>query len=327
MNYFDDMKLESKPTALDIKEAAKRIQPFAHRTPILTSQSLDQFTGNRIFFKCENFQKVGAFKFRGAINAVYSLSDKDASRGVATHSSGNHAQALSLAAKKRGIKSYIVMPDNATSVKIEAVKGYGGEITFCKPTLQAREQTLEEIVKNTGAVLIHPYNDLRIIAGQSTAALELLEEIKDLDLLMAPVGGGGLLSGTALAAFYFSSGIKVIGAEPEAADDAFRSLNSGEIVPSVNPKTIADGLLSSLGTLTFPIIREYVSEIITVSEDNIIKAMRLFWERMKIIVEPSGAVPLGALLQHRNRFAGKRIGIIISGGNVDIDKPPWMSIS
>ncbi len=317
------MDNKQNPSLEDIQEAAKRIEPYINHTPVLTCQSLNSISGADIYFKCENFQKVGAFKFRGATNAVFSLSDDKLAKGVATHSSGNHAQALALAARNRGIKSYIVMPENAPIVKIEAVKGYGGEIIFCKPTLQAREETLDKIVKETGATFIHPYNDVRIIAGQATAAMELFEEIDNLDIIMAPVGGGGLLSGTSLATSYISPNTKVIGAEPEGADDACRSLKSGKIIPSVNPKTIADGLMTSLGSITYPIIKKYVSDIMTVSEENIILAMKLIWERAKIIVEPSAAVPLGVVLQHKDKFAGKKVGIILSGGNIDLKNLPW----
>lgn len=311
-------------TVDDIKEASRRIQPFIHRTPVMTCRSLDEMAGAEIYFKCENFQKVGAFKFRGATNAVQLLSEMEAAKGVATHSSGNHAQALALAARARGIKAYIVMPRTAPSVKVEAVRGYGGEISFCEPTLQAREKMLEEVVNKTGAIVIHPYNDSRIIAGQATAAMELITEIEMLDKIMTPVGGGGLLSGTALAASYLSPETKVIGTEPEGADDAYRSFKSGKLMPSVNPKTIADGLLTSLGTITFPIVIKYVNDIITVSEENIILAIKSIWERMKIIVEPSAAVPFGALIQHRDKFIGKRIGIILSGGNIDFKEFKWL---
>ncbi len=287
-------------------------------------------TGTRIFFKCENFQKAGVFKSRGAVNAVFSLQSDKLAKGVATHSSGNHAAALSRAAQLRKIKAYIVMPENSSRVKIEAVKNYNGIITFCKPTLQDREETLQKIIDKTGAIEIHPYNDTRIIAGQATAALELFEDVENLDIIMAPVGGGGLLSGTALATHYFSPDTKVIAAEPEGAKDAFLSFYGKELVPSINPKTIADGLLTSLGSLTYPIIKTHVDEIITVHEESIINAMRLVWTRMKIIIEPSAAVPLATIIQENppeaNRkidFKGKRIGIIISGGNVDPDNLPW----
>ena len=314
-----------QPNLTDIRRAAERIRPFAHRTPVLTSSSLNQKTGAQVYLKCENFQKVGAFKFRGACNAVYSLSDEEAARGVCTHSSGNHAAALALAARLRGIPAYIVMPDNAPSVKKDAVAGYGGLITFCEPTLAARESTLDRIRQDTGAAVIHPYNDERVIAGQGTAALELLEELPDLDVVIAPVGGGGLLSGTAIAATEIKNGIRVIAAEPEAADDAFRSLKAGAIIPSENPKTIADGLLTSLGILTFPIIQMRVEQIVTVSEAGIIESMKYIWERAKIIIEPSSAVALGILWEKKINLSGLKVGVIISGGNVDLAKLPWQS--
>ena len=311
-------------TFSDIRAAAKRIQPYIHRTPVLTCASLDRMVGARLFLKCENFQKVGAFKFSGACNAVFSLTEDEARRGVVAHSSGNHAQALALAARLRGIHAYIVMPSNAPAIKKAAVAGYGGEITFCEPTLEARETTTNRILAQTGATVVHPYNDARVIAGQGTAALELLEEVPDLDLVMAPVGGGGLLSGTALAARALNPSIRIIAAEPEMADDARRSLEAGQIIPSVNPQTIADGLLTSLGNLTFPIIQAHVRQIVAVSEATIIQAMRTIWERAKIIIEPSAAVPIGALLEKKVDFSGLRIGVILSGGNVDLDRLPWM---
>src|SRR6266508_285750 len=244
------------PTTLaDIYEAAQRIKPYIHRTPVLTNESLNEKVGAKVFLKCENFQKVGAFKFRGACNAVFSLSEEEAACGVSTHSSGNHAQALALAARLRGIPAYIVMPNNAPAVKKAAVAGYGGQITFCEPTLEARETTLAKVVEETGATVIHPYNDERVIAGQGTATLELLEDVPDLDVVIAPVGGGGLLSGTSIAATELKPGIRVIAGEPEMADDAYRSLKAGERLPSVKPNTIADGLLTALGTITFPIVR------------------------------------------------------------------------
>jgi threonine dehydratase len=313
------------PDLKTIQDAAERIRPYIHRTPVLTSRSLNSILGTELYFKCENLQKVGAFKSRGACNAVFSLDDASVSNGVATHSSGNHAQALARAANIRGCKAYIVMPETSPLVKSEAVKGYGGEITFCKPTLEARESTLAEVVSRTGATEIHPYNDYRIIAGQATAAMEFLDEIGVPDIMMAPVGGGGLLSGTALATSYLSPSTKIFAAEPAGADDAYRSFTSGKLVPSVNPRTIADGLLTSLGTLTFPIILDKVHTIITVSEESIIQAMMLTWERMKIIIEPSSAVPLAAVLENREIFEGKKVAIIISGGNVSLDKLPWFT--
>ncbi|HSF82902.1 MAG TPA: pyridoxal-phosphate dependent enzyme [Anaerolineales bacterium] len=309
----------------DVHLAAERMQPYAHYTPVLTCASLDQKVGAHLYLKCENLQKVGAFKFRGACNAVFSLTNEEAARGVATHSSGNHAQALALAARLRGIPAYIVMPSNAPAVKKAAVAGYGGVITYCEPTQQAREHALGRIVQESGAVFIHPYNNRRVIAGQGTAALELLSQVPDLDLVMAPVGGGGLLSGIAIAVKGMNPACQVVAAEPEKADDAYRSLKEGRILPSINPQTIADGLLTSLGDLTFPIIQSHVSQIVTVSEEAIITAMRTVWERVKIIIEPSAAVPIGALLEKKVDFSGLRVGVILSGGNVDLDRLPWMA--
>jgi threonine dehydratase len=311
------------PDFKQIQIAAERIKPYIHRTPVLTSASLDLLTGARVMLKCENLQKVGAFKFRGATNAVYALSESEAARGVATHSSGNHAQALALAARLRGIPAYIVMPDNAPAVKKAAVEGYGGRITLCEPSQQAREATLDQILKETGAVLVHPYNNPLVISGQGTATLELFEDHPDLEVLIAPVGGGGLLSGTALAVTGISPGTRVIGAEPEMADDAYRSLQTGKIIPSINPQTIADGLLTALGDLTFPIIRNQVEQIVTVSEKAIIEGMRLIWERVKLIIEPSSAVPIGLLLEKKIDLSGLKVGVIISGGNVDLERLPW----
>ncbi len=309
----------------DIRQAADRIAGLVHRTPVLTCAALDAVSGASLFFKCENFQKVGAFKMRGATNAVLSLTDEEAARGVATHSSGNHAQALALAAKLRGIPAHIVMPSNAPGVKRAAVEGYGAEIISCEPTLQAREETLAQVVARTGAAFVHPYDDDRIIAGQGTAALELLEEVPDLDVVMTPVGGGGLLSGSALATSALAPGARVIAAEPKGADDAARSLAAGKIIPSENPDTVADGLLTSLGQRNFPIIRKHVAAIWTVGDPEIIAAMKLVWERMKIIIEPSSAVCPAAVFGHADEVAGLRIGIILSGGNVDLDRLPWLS--
>ena len=311
------------PTLNDIQQAAERIKPYAHRTPVLTNESLNQKVGAQVYLKCENLQKVGAFKFRGACNAVYSLTDEEASHGVVTHSSGNHAQALALAAKMRGIPAYIVMPSNAPQVKKDAVAGYGGQITFCEPTLTARESTMEGIRQKTGATVVHPYDNEKVIAGQGTAALELLEDVPDLDVIITPVGGGGLLSGTSIAAMGLKKGIRVIAGEPEKADDAFRSLQADRIIPSENPKTIADGLLTSLGALTFPIIQQNVEQIVTVSEEGIIAAMKFVWERAKIIIEPSSAVAIGVLWENKINLHGLKIGVIISGGNVDLNKLPW----
>ena len=313
-----------EPTIRDIREAAERIRPYIHRTPVLTCTALNDLCGAELFFKCENLQKVGAFKIRGATNAVFSLTDAEAANGVATHSSGNHAAALALAARLRGIKAYVVMPQNAPEIKRKAVEGYGGEITLCEPTLLAREEGLRAIVARSGAEVVHPYNDYRVIAGQGTAALELCEDIASLDVVIAPVGGGGLLSGTALTVAAVSPATRVIAAEPELADDAWRSLQAGRIIPLGHTETIADGLRTSLGDKTFPIIQKHVSQIVTVSEDEIIDATRKLWERMKLVVEPSGAVPLAAVLSGRLEVRGLRIGLILSGGNVDLDHLPWM---
>lgn len=311
------------PTFTDVVEAHTFVQQFAHRTPILTSESIDKITGGKIFFKCENFQKVGAFKFRGAINAVMSLSDEQAKKGVATHSSGNHAAALALAAQKRGIDAYVVMPENAPAIKKKAVEGYGAAMYFCKPTLENRESALADVIAETAATEIHPYDNFDVIAGQGTAAMELLGDGPDFDIVLAPVGGGGLLSGSALSVNYLSPATKVIGCEPEGADDAHRSMLAGEILPSINPDTIADGLLTSLGERGFAIIKEKVDHIVTVSEESIVHAMRMVWERMKIIIEPSSAVPLGAILEGKIDSRDKKIGIILSGGNLDLGKLPF----
>ena len=284
---------------------------------------MDSILHGRVFFKCENFQKVGAFKARGATNAVLQLDEATLRCGVATHSSGNHAQALAWAASLKNCKAHIVMPSNSSRVKIDAVKAYGGAITFCEPTLSARESTLLDVMKRTGAVEIHPYNDTRIIAGAATCAYELLEEIPDLDVVIAPVGGGGLLSGTALSVHFFSKKTKVIAAEPENANDAFLSFRTGVFHPSVNPDTIADGLRTSLGSITYPIIRNYVEDIVTVSEESIVKAMRFVWERMKILIETSSATAVAALLEGKLDVREKRAGVILSGGNVDLDHLPW----
>jgi threonine dehydratase len=319
----DDLKPEA-PDLRAIRAAAKRIRPYAHQTPVLTCTSLNAMVGAELFFKCENLQKVGAFKFRGAANSVFSLPESEAARGVATHSSGNHAQALALAARLRGIRAHIVMPENSPKIKVAAVRDYGARIVFCPSTQKDREQTLDAVVAETGAAFIHPYNNLQIIAGQGTCALELLEQVSDLDLVMAPVGGGGLLSGTALSCHYLRPEVRVIAGEPKGADDAFRSLRDGRIYPSENPQTVADGLRTSLGTLTFPIIRRYVERIVTVEEESIVAAMRHVWERMKVLIEPSAAVPLAAILEGGVEAVGKRIGIILSGGNVDLDSLPWL---
>ncbi len=310
-------------TKENLLETQQRIQKFIHRTPVMSSQLINDIVGADIYFKCENFQKMGAFKMRGATNAILQLSEIEKEFGVATHSSGNFAQALALAAKVQGIKAYIVMPSNAPDIKKTAVKAYGGEVIECIPTLEARETTLNDVVNKTGAVFLHPYNDYNVIQGQATAAMELIEEHHNLNAIFAPVGGGGLLSGTALAAFHFSPNTKVIAGEPMGADDAWQSIQKGEIVPQTNPKTIADGLLTSLGDKTFPIIKEHVEDIIRVEENEIIAAMRMIWERMKIIVEPSSAVALAALIKEKKKYKGQKIGVILSGGNVELSKLPF----
>ncbi|MBN3035674.1 MAG: pyridoxal-phosphate dependent enzyme [Bacteroidales bacterium] len=313
------------PDLTAIRSAHRLIAPYIHRTPVLTSENLDHLTGVSLFFKCENFQKAGAFKSRGATHAVFSASAGQLHNGVCTHSSGNHAAALSRAAALRDIPAYIVMPENSSRVKVEAVVHYGGIITFCRPTLVSREQTLEKVREKTGAIEIHPYNDPVIIAGQATAAKELIEDTDHLDVIIAPVGGGGLLSGTALSTHYLSPGTRVIAAEPAGASDAFRSFRDGTLHPSVEPETIADGLLTSLGSVTFPIIRDHVDAIVLASEGSIIRAMKLIWERMKIIVEPSAAVPFAAILEGLEELRGSRVGIILSGGNLDLDRLPWIT--
>lgn len=313
----------SLPTKQDILEAKFRIAPFISKTPVLTSQTFDEIIGASLFFKCENFQKVGAFKFRGATNALLLIKEDQNIQAVATHSSGNHAQAVALAAKMNGLKAYIVMPETAPAVKKNAVIGYGAEVIPCKPTLQSREETLQKVVKDTGAAFVHPFDDYRVICGQATAALELMEEISTLDCIIAPVGGGGLISGTALVAHYFSNKIKVFAGEPELVNDAYLSLKHKNLINLDNPKSIADGLLTSLSPKTFHIISNYVSEIFTVSEEEIVEAMKLVWERMKIIIEPSGAVPLAAILKNKARFKGLDVGVIFSGGNVDLTKLPF----
>ena len=323
--FRGDSTVQQKPTIDQIREALKRIEAITHRTAVMTAGSIDHICQCKVFFKCENLQKVGAFKARGAANAVFSLSDREAAKGVATHSSGNHAAALAYAAGCRGIKAFVVMPDNASPVKKAAVKGYGAEIIYCESTQKAREEALTEVVQRTGAAFIHPYNDYRVIAGQATAALELLEEVPDLDMLIAPVGGGGLLSGTALTAAALDPAVVILGAEPAGADDAFLSMQAGRIIPMEKPDTIADGLRTSLGSLTFPIIQQYVKEIITVSDYKTIEAMRLVWQRMKIIIEPSSAVALAALIGSQQLTAGKKVGLIISGGNADLDNLPWLN--
>jgi threonine dehydratase len=311
------------PSQHVIETSHERIKKYIHKTPILSSESINNIFNTKLFFKCENFQKAGAFKFRGAINSVLMLNEEERKFGVATHSSGNHAAALSLAAQMNNIPAFIVMPKNAPEIKKKAVNSYGGKITFCEPTLESRETTLNNLILNNNAEVIHPYNDYRVIAGQATCTKEIFEELEDLDYLITPVGGGGLLSGSLLATKYFSPSTKVIAAEPLNANDAYLSVKENRIVPSINPITIADGLRTTLGDKTFPIIKNYIDEIITVSEENIIKAMRLIWERMKIIIEPSSAVVLGVFYEKPELFINKNIALILSGGNVDLEKLPW----
>lgn len=310
-------------TLADIRAAHARIADKIHRTPVLTSATLDALCGAQLFFKCENFQKIGAFKARGATNAVFALTDAEAANGVATHSSGNHAAALARAARLRGIPAHIVMPSNAPKTKIESVRRNGGIIVFCEPTLVAREAACAKIIAETGARLVHPFDDYAVMAGQGTATLELLEQAPDLDLIIVPVGGGGLLCGTAVAAKGARPGIRVIAAEPAGADDAARSVAAGRLIPLEQAATIADGLRTSLSARTFPLIQQQVDGIVTVSEESIVAAMRRIWEVLKIIIEPSCAVPYAAIMEGKIDVSGKRVGIILTGGNVDLDGLPW----
>lgn len=310
-------------TLKDIALAHDRIRPFIHRTSVLTNNSLDDLSGASLFFKCENFQKAGSFKIRGATNTVERLSQDEMGRGVATTSSGNHGAALSMAVTRRGGKTKVVMPTNTPKIKVNNVERNGGEVIWCEPDQPSRERVLHELVDETGATVVHPYNDERIIAGQGTATKELLEDHPDLDMIISPVSGGGLLSGTLLAAKGINPDIKIYGAEPSEADDAFRSLEKGGIVANKTINTICDGLRAQIGTITFPIIQAHVDGIITVSESEIIEAMKMVWERMKIIAEPSSVITLGALLNNKEMFAGKKVGLILSGGNVDLNQLPW----
>src|SRR6056297_1849945 len=324
--------MDTIPDKATLQSAFERVRGVVRHTPLLTSSTFNEMTGGSLYFKCENFQTGGAFKFRGAVNAVNSLSEEDARKGVATHSSGNHAQAVALAARMRGIAATIVMPETAPQVKVNAVRGYGADIRFCEATLAAREAALEKVVAETGASFIHPSNDVRVIAGQSTVFQEMQHDLQHdaagLDMVLTPVGGGGLLSGTALAVKLLteaesSETVKVIGCEPAQADDAYRSFKSGELVFPDHPDTIADGLKTALGSNTFPIVRKFVDDIVLVQEEEILRAMKLIWERMKIVVEPSAAVPLAALLNGSLDVSGARVGITLSGGNVDLDALPW----
>ncbi len=322
-----DTALENKlsiPTYDDMLAAHERIRPYIHRTPVLTSSYLDGLVGAELFFKCENFQKAGAFKARGASNAVFGLSDEKARKGVATHSSGNHALSLSYAAGRRGISCNVVMPRTAPQAKKDAVIGYGGVITECEPSTSSREAVFAEVQARTGADFVHPYNDPRVIAGQGTCSRELMEQVEGLDAVIAPIGGGGMISGTCLTLSTLKPGVEIFAAEPEMADDAYRSFKAGHIIADDAPETVADGLKVPLKDLTWHFVKRHVTDILTASEDEIIDAMKLTWKRMKIVIEPSCAVPLAVILKNRDRFAGKRVGVIITGGNVDLDKLPWM---
>ncbi|MEM9822336.1 MAG: pyridoxal-phosphate dependent enzyme [Bacteroidota bacterium] len=316
-------KLTQVPTLEDIQQAHQAIAPFIHRTPVLTSQFFDQKTGAQIFFKCENFQKVGAFKMRGACCAVLAMTAAEKAKGITTHSSGNHGQAVARSAQIQGIKAYIVMPKNAPQIKVDAVRSYGAEVIFCHSSQEGREEKLAEVVAQTGATFVHPYNNYNVIAGQATAAKELLEEIPDLDILMSPVGGGGLASGSALMTHYADGKVRMIGSEPKGADDAFRSLQSGQMQKNEQVNTIADGLRTNIKEKTFGILKEHAERIITVSDEEIVVAMRMVWERMKIIIEPSCSVPVAAVLQQPELFHNQKIGIILTGGNVDLNKLPF----
>ena len=313
------------PTHDDVNAAHRRIAPHVHRTPVLTSASLDRLTGAGLFFKCENFQRAGAFKARGASNAVFGLSDSEAANGVATHSSGNHAQALAWAARRRGIPCHVVMPDDAVAAKKEAVIGYGGRIVECAPSHPARKAALAALLGETGAAFVHPYDDPRVIAGQATCAVEMMEQTDGLDAVIAPIGGGGMVSGICLALSAIAPDTQVYAAEPEQADDAARSLRAGRIVVDEAPETIADGLKAPLGELTWHFVWGGVTDILTISEREIVAAMKLMWTRLKTVVEPSSAVPLAAILKHPRVFVGKRVGVVVTGGNVDPDRLPWMA--
>lgn len=313
------------PTIEDIRSAAERISPFVHHTPILSSSAINRIAGAAIVFKCENLQKIGAFKIRGATNAINRLSDDQIRYGIATHSSGNHAAAVAKAAKSRNVRAYTVMPSNVPHVKKEAVAGYGAEIVFCEPTLAARDEMVGKVLADTGAVFIHPYDHVHVIEGQATAALELMTDVPDLDMVLTPIGGGGLISGTALAVRGVSAKTEVIGTEPTGADDAYQSFKEGRLMQIERPASIADGLLASLSELTFGIIQQHVRDVVTVSDELTIEAMRLIWERMKLVVEPSAAVPLAAVLAGSVKTEGRKVGIILTGGNVDLDRLPWMN--
>jgi len=312
------------PTLDDMKTARERVTPYIHRTPVLTSEFLNQLTGAELFFKCENFQKAGAFKVRGACNAVFGLPEDRLARGVATHSSGNHALSLSYAAGRRGIPCHVVMPRTAPQAKKDAVRGYGGIITECEPSTSSREEVFAKVHAETGAEFVHPYNDPRVIAGQATCSAELIEQVENLDAVVAPIGGGGMISGTCLTLSNLAPDVKIYAAEPEMADDAYRSFKAGHIIADDAPETVADGLKVPLKDLTWHFVQNHVTDILTASEQEIVDAMKLIWKRMKIVMEPSSAVPLATILKNKKTFAGKRVGIIITGGNVDLDSLPWM---
>ena len=309
----------------DVRDAARRIAGRAHRTPVMTCATIDRIAGRSIFFKCEHLQKVGAFKFRGACNAIMKLPDDLAARGVVTHSSGNHAQAVALAARMRGIAAHIVMPNNALRVKRRAVQGYGGRVVECVPTLEARETTAQAVIEETGAAFVHPYNHPDIIAGQGTISLELVEQVSQLDAIVAPIGGGGLISGICVAAKGLNPAIRIFAAEPLGADDAARSMAAGRFILQTGPDTIADGLLTSMGDLTWPIVRDHVERVVTVTEEQIVAAMRLAWERAKLLIEPSAAVPVAAVLSDEFKAVEglDRVAVVLSGGNTDLDNLPW----
>lgn len=311
------------PTLKDVKSAVQRIKPYVHNTPVLTSTTIDQMMNATVFFKCENFQRMGAFKIRGATNAILQLSEEERARGVITHSSGNFAAALALAARSLVTKAYIVMPSNAPVVKREAVVGYGAQVIECAPTLESRESTMKVYQKKTGATFVHPSNDINVILGNSTAVWEMAKVVENLDVVIAPVGGGGLLAGTALATNHLNYYIETIGAEPFGADDAYLSLKTGKIQPCMNPKTIADGLKTQLGDINFPIIQKFVSKIIRVEESEIIHAMKFIWERLKIVIEPSSAVAVAAMFRNSSEFKKRKVGVILSGGNVDLANLPF----
>lgn len=312
------------PTFDDMVAAHERVKPYVHRTPVLTSSFLNQLTGAELFFKCENFQKAGAFKVRGACNAVFGLSEEMARKGVATHSSGNHALSLSYAAGRRGIPCHVVMPRTAPQAKKDAVIGYGGVITECEPSTSSREAVFAEVQAETGAEFVHPYNDHRVIAGQGTCSRELHDQVHDLDAVIAPIGGGGMVSGTCLTLSHIAPKTKIYAAEPLNADDAARSFRAGHIIADDAPDTVADGLKVPLKDLTWHFVQNHVTDILTATEEEIVDAMKLIWKRMKIVMEPSSAVPLATILKNRDVFAGKRVGVIITGGNVDLDNLPWM---